>query len=140
VPGDDQTHVDLIAELQEEPREPVADLPRAPLDAEPPVPGAQWDELHHRWEAWDEARQQWVVVGDGGDPVDPAEENPLPPLLARELQHAEDLEAAEDPDVVDVARAPEPPGHVPGAQWNEVVGRWERWDEAAGAWVEVPAE
>ena len=26
--------------------------------------GAQWDEVHRRWEVWDEAAGEWVVVGD----------------------------------------------------------------------------
>jgi hypothetical protein len=135
---DEPSHVDIIAEQQEAEHEPVHDVDRAAIEGEPPVPGAQWDEVHRRWEHWDEATQAWVVVGeDAGDGVDPGAENPLPPLLARELQHAEELEAADEPDVPDVDRQPEPPAHVPGAQWNEVAGRWERWDEGAGAWVAV---
>ena len=137
---DEPSHVDIIAGEQEPASPPVHDVDRAPVEGEPPVPGAQWDEVHRRWEHWDEAKQAWVVVGDdAGDGVAPEEENPLPALLARELQHAEELEAAEEPDVPDVERAPEPPAHVPGAQWNEVAGRWERWDEAAAAWVAVDA-
>ena len=72
-----------------------------------------------------------------GDGVDPASENPLPPLLARELHLAEELEAEDLPPVPDVDRTPEPDEGPPGAQWNEVLARWERWDEASGAWVEV---
>jgi hypothetical protein len=129
----------ILGNAIDEPREPVDDVERAVPEGEPPVPGAQWDEVHERWEAWDEATQRWVVVGEShGDDVEPDQENLLPPLLARELQHADDLDAVDDPDVPDVERKPEPPAHVPGAQWNEVAGRWEQWDDAAGAWVEVP--
>ena len=44
----------------------------------------------------------------------------------------------EDDEAIDVERKPkqgEPP--VPGAQWNEVAGCWERWDRDAEAWVAV---
>ena len=44
-------------------REPVDDVDREGVQGEPPVPGAQWDEVHDRWEHWDEATQAWVVVG-----------------------------------------------------------------------------
>jgi hypothetical protein len=133
---DEPSHVDIIAGEQEPLSPPAPDVERAPVEGEPPVPGAQWDEVHRRWEQWDEAAQAWVVVGDDhGDGVEPGDENPLPALLARELHHAEELEATEPPDVPDVDRAPEPTSHVPGAQWNEVAGRWERWDEATGAWI-----
>lgn len=130
---------EIIEDQQHRP-EPVEDVPRSPEPGEPPVPGAQWDEVHRRWERWDDAGQAWVVVGDGGDGIDPSDENPLPPLLARELQHAEELEAAEteDPVVPGVEAVPEPSEHPRGAQWNEVAGRWERFDAASGAWV--PAE
>jgi hypothetical protein len=118
--------------------EPIDDVPRVPEPAgTPPVLGAQWDEVHGRWEVWDDAVEQWVVVGDAGDGVAPAEENPLPAQLARELHHAEQLEADEPAAAPDVERAPEPPQQVPGAQWNEVEARWERWDDAAGAWLPV---
>lgn len=103
----------------------------------PPEHGAQWDEVHGRWEKWDDASQQWVVIGDAGDGVDPAEEIDIPPLLATELLRAQELEAGDEPPVEDVDRKPEPPEHVKGAQWNEVEGRWERWDDAADAWVAV---
>lgn len=118
--------------------EPVDDVQRLAATGPPPVHGAQWDEVHGRWEVWDEADERWVVVGDAGDGVAPDAENPLPAHLARELHHAEELEAHDRPDEPDVDRAPEPPEHVPGAQWNEVEARWERWDGTAGAWV--PAE
>ena len=125
-------------QMQQEKREPVTDEIRVAMPGEPPVEGAQWDELHQRWEHWDEASRSWVVVGDeAGDGVDPASENPLPPLLARELHLAEELEAEDVPPVADVDRTPEPDAGPPGAQWNEVLARWERWDDAAGAWVEA---
>ena len=118
--------------------EPIDDVPRIPEPAGgPPVHGAQWDEVHGRWEHWDADAEQWVVVGDdAGDGVAPEAENPLPAHLAREVHHAEELEAR-DEHLGDVDRAAEPPQHVPGAQWNEVEARWERWDDTAGAWVPV---
>jgi hypothetical protein len=118
----------------------VDDVERTAERGEPPVPGAQWDEVHGRWEAWDEGTQAWVVVGDDpGDGVAPLEENPLPAFLARELQHGEDVEV-EHEVVPDVARS-SPTGPAPaGAQWNEVVSRWERWDEATESWVEAAQE
>jgi hypothetical protein len=130
-------NVGLTADMADEGVEHVEDVERTP---EPPqhVEGAQWDEVHRRWEQWDEATGRWVVVGDPGDGVDPAAENPIDAVLARELLVAERLEAHDDPPVPDVDRAPEPPAHVPGAQWNEVAARWEHWDEARGEWVEVP--
>jgi hypothetical protein len=128
-------------QMQEEPREPVTDEERAALPGEPPVEGAQWDELHQRWEHWDEATRTWQVVGGPGvGEADPAKENPLPPLLARELHVAEELEAEDGPAVPDVEREPEPDAGPPGAQWNEVLARWERWDDASGAWVEATDE
>ena len=109
----------------------------SPRPDEPPVPGAQWDEVHGRWEQWDEAAGAWRVVGDAGDGVMPGEEQLLPPLLARDVIHAGDLDLRDKPEVIDVRRVPAPAEHVPGAQWNEVAARWERWDDAAGAWVAV---
>lgn len=106
-----------------------------PAPGAPPEHGAQWDEVHGRWERWDAGAGAWVVIGDAGDGVDPADEEVLAPHLARELLHAQELEADDRVREPDVARAPEPPEHVPGAQWNEIESRWERWDEAAGAWV-----
>lgn len=121
--------------------EPVDDVARLPEPAgPPPVHGAQWDEVHGRWEVWDAAVEQWVVVGDPGDGTTPATENPLPANLARELHDAELLAAHDRPVEPDVDRAPEPPVHVPGAQWNEIEARWERWDDAAGAWIPVDGE
>lgn len=120
--------------------EPIDDVGRAAEPGDPPAPGAQWDEVHGRWERWDEATGEWAIVGDDvGDGVAPAAENPLPPFLARELRLAEDLEAVHT-EVADVDRA-SPSGPAPrGAQWNEVEGRWERWDEGAAAWVEATVE
>jgi hypothetical protein len=122
------------------PAEPVDDLARLPERGDPPVPGAQWDELHRRWEVWDDVAETWVVVGDdAGDGVAPEAENLLPPLLAREMLHADEVETQHQA-VADVDRA-SPQGPAPrGAQWNEIVGRWERWDETAAAWVEATAD
>ena len=135
--GGVEGNVSIGEQMQEQPRQPVDDMDRAALPGEPPVEGAQWDEVHQRWEHWDEASRSWVVVGDAGDGIAPADENPLPPLLARELHLAEELEAEDAAPVVDVERAPEPDGGPPGAQWNEVLSRWERWDDASGAWVDA---
>ena len=136
--GGAEGNVSIGEQMQAQPRQPVDDMARAAQPGEPPVEGAQWDEVHLRWEHWDEASRSWVVVGDvAGDGIAPADENPLPPLLARELHLAEDLEAEDAEPVVDVERTPEPDGGPPGAQWNEVLSRWERWDDASGAWVDV---
>lgn len=117
--------------------ERVIDLDRLAQPVEPPVPGAQWDELHRRWERWDEFAEAWMIVGDdSGEPVRPPAEHLIPDFLARELLHADEAEA-EAPHIIDVDRIVAPTQTVPGAQWNEVVGRWERWDEFAGAWVEA---
>lgn len=117
----------------------VIDLRRA-RPGEPPVPGAQWDELRGRWERWDESADAWVIVGgdEDGHRVLPPAANVVPPYNAKELQHLEELEA-EEVHVIDVDRLAAPPRPVPGAQWNEVLGRWERWSEMAGAWVEARA-
>ena len=99
--------------------------------------GAQWDEVHRRWERWDDSTNAWVALTEGdGVPID--QEVSIPPLLARELQHADDLPEREH--VPDLERRPEPPTHVKGAQWNELEARWERWDETADAWVAVEAD
>jgi hypothetical protein len=121
-------------------REPVSDRERSAKPDDPPVPEAQWDEVHGRWERWDDGAQAWVIVGDDpGDGVAPEDENPLPPLLAREVLHAEKMEQIREPEP-DVPRV-SPQGPAPrGAQWNEVASRWERWDEAAGEWVEATVE
>jgi hypothetical protein len=130
----------MASHVGEGPADPVDDLQRIPAPGPPPVPGAQWDELHHRWEIWDDAAQGWLVVGqDDGDGVAPSEENPLTSVLDRELLRGDDLEAEHlgVPDVTRVAAE----GPAPrGAQWNEVAGRWERWDEASEAWVEASVE
>jgi hypothetical protein len=125
----------MASHVGEDPRPHVDDLERRGVPGPPPVEGAQWDELHRRWEHWDERAHAWVVVGeDAGDGVAPADENPLPAEVARELLHADEMEAVH-PLLPDVARAPEPGSGPPGAQWNEVEERWERWDEASGSWV-----
>jgi hypothetical protein len=41
----------------------LAEVARVPVPGEPPVPGAQWDEVNARWEAWDPIVQRWHVVG-----------------------------------------------------------------------------
>ena len=41
--GDDENETDR-----------VIDLDRMARPGDPPVAGAQWDELHGRWERWDE--------------------------------------------------------------------------------------
>ena len=141
----EQTHLSSVnarmaAHAGEGPAAPVDDLDRQAERGDPPVPGAQWDELHRRWEVWDEAAGAWVVVGDAGDGVAPADENLLPPLLAREMLHADEVEARDQPSVADVHRS-SPHGPAPrGAQWNEVTDRWERWDEASEQWVEATVE
>lgn len=125
-------------QMGENPYDRVDDLERAARPGDPPAPGAQWDELHQRWERWDEATASWVVLGDDPAPhVPPEEENPLPAQLARELVRADDLEP--DERYEDVPRVAEPSGEppMPGAQWNEVEARWERWDEDRQAWVEI---
>jgi hypothetical protein len=124
----------MAAHVGEGPPEPVDDIERTALQGEPPVPGAQWDEVHRRWEHWDEAAQTWVVVGDPGDGVAPEDENAMAPTLARDLLHADEMELAH-PQVADVDRAAEPAQGPPGAQWNEIEGRWDRWDESTGTWV-----
>lgn len=129
----------MAAQAGKGPTEPVDDVHRNAIPGEPPVPGAQWDELHERWEHWDEAKQAWVVVGDPGDGVAPDEENLMGATLARELLHADELDAEHVP-VPDVERAAEPAVGPPGSQWNEVEGRWDRWDDAARAWVPVTDE
>jgi hypothetical protein len=129
----------MASHVGEEPAEPVDDVHRNAKPGEPPVAGAQWDEVHRRWEMWDEATEEWQVVGDAGDGVAVEDENPIPSLLARDMILADDLEA-EHHVVPDVARA-SPVGPAPrGAQWNEVTDRWERWDEATETWVEATGD
>ncbi len=130
----------MASHAGEGPHDPVDDLDRAAVQGEPPVPGAQWDEAHRRWEHWDEAAQAWVVVGDdAGDGIAPADENPLTANLAREILRTDELETEHEvvPDVSRGAVRGDPP---PGGQWNEVLERWERWDEAGGAWVEAASD
>lgn len=101
-----------------------------------PVPGAQWDEVHGCWQRWDDATQSWLVVGA---------ETPVPPpaIPADIAMGAAEMAGLleDDPDdlVIDVDRLAAPPQPVPGAQWNEVMGRWERWDDSAAEWVAVPS-
>ena len=98
----------MAAHVGEGPDEPVDDLARSAPQGDPPVPGAQWDELHRRWEHWDEASQAWVIVGDPGDGIAPEDENQMAPTLARDLLHADEMEF-QHMHVDDVARAPSPP-------------------------------
>jgi len=120
--------------------EPTIDLTRAPQPDEPPVPGAQWDEVRAQWEVWDDAAQAWGVVGDQtGARILPLDELPMMPVLDRELHLTDSIDEPED-HVIDVDRLAAPPQPVPGAQWTEVIGRWERWNDAAGAWVEARAD
>lgn len=43
--------------------------------------------------------------------------------------------------VDDVKRVPAPSARPePHAQWNEISGRWERWDTAANEWLPVPED
>ena len=126
----------------------MIDLDRAAQPGSPPVPGAQWDELHRRWERWDEAAQGWRVVGASGEIVRPPSEGPVSSFLAGEVARSaqpevvvDTADAAADDDgrvhILDVDRLAAPPQPVPGAQWNEVRGRWERWDDVLEEWVEA---
>lgn len=128
----------MASQAGEDQRDPLDDMERDPVPEGPPVDGAQWDEVHRRWERWDERAHAWVAVGDeAGDGVAPTVENPLPAPMARGLLHADDLADEAPPAVPDVQRAPAPGSGPAGAQWNEVANRWERWDEATEAWVEA---
>lgn len=80
-----------------------------------------------------------VVADDTGEVLVPVDEAPLPPTLLRELYRADEIDPP-DEHVIDVDRLARPPQPVAGAQWNEVSGRWERWDDRASAWVEALAE
>jgi hypothetical protein len=122
-------------------REPTDDLPRIGPDGPPPVPGAQWDEVHTRWERWDDQVGGWVVVGDPGSGVDPAHEHDMTPAERRAVVDNLDRRrrARVEPTTVEAPPTSSPPAGVapptPGAQWNEVNDRWERWD--GSAWVAV---
>ena len=129
----------MASHVGEHHAEPVDDVGRMAEKGEPPVEGAQWDEVHERWEVWDDAVEQWVVVGDPGDGVDPGEENPYTPLLARELRLADEVTSHHEV-VADIPRGAAPGPAPRGAQWNEVTARWERWDEASESWIEAPAD
>lgn len=121
----------------------VDDVVRAPIPGPSPVPGAQWDEVHAHWEVWDRARACWHVVAtaapyspvpDGEDDRPPAD---LDAIFAAGAVHAAASHRTDDDEVViDLRSLPEPRGHPAGTQWNEVVGRWERWD--GNGWVPAP--
>ena len=112
------------------------DLDRQPRPAGPRVWGAQWDELRGVWERWDEQSQAWVVVGEGTPVPQPEVGSALaatsPPDLDDGAAHIGGHV------IIDLDRVPRPEEPaVPGAQWNEVVGRWEVWSESAGRWVDA---
>ena len=117
--------------------DPHVDLDRLAVPDDPPVPGAQWDEVHGRWEIWDEDAQAWFILTASGRERRPPVEA-IPSFLAREANRDDEIED-DVVHIIDVDRIVAPSQPVPGAQWNEVVGRWERWDDAAGAWVEAHA-
>lgn len=120
--------------------ERVIDLDRVPRPGDPPVPGAQWDEVHGRWERWDEQAGSWEVLGDPAASQRSVAHGLRPEAPPSDLrQHlASDLGADADTEhIIDIDRIARPEQPVPGAQWNEVVGRWEVWSEAADTWVEA---
>lgn len=126
--------------------ERVIDLDRMARPGDPPVLGAQWDEVHARWERWDDQRGCWEVVSDAAESQRPAVEG-LPPApftpapLTPEMYHRNVLATEDEADhIVDIDRVALPERPVPGAQWNEVVGRWEVWSDAAGAWVDASSQ
>ena len=51
----------------------VPEVERTPVPGPPPVAGAQWDEVHARWEAWDERIERWYVVGGPREEREPAD-------------------------------------------------------------------
>jgi hypothetical protein len=119
------------------------------MGQERPTADAQWDEVHRRWERWDEDGQDWVIVGsDLGDGVAPEDENPLPPALTRMVHHADELDALErehDLEEAGAVAAPGPGGDhrlLPSgprpddAQWDEILGRWVYWDPETNAWAD----
>jgi hypothetical protein len=62
---------DMIASDPRERRKAVGDHPRHPRPAgDPPEPQAQWNELSGQWERWDEASQDWVLVGEPGPGIE----------------------------------------------------------------------
>jgi hypothetical protein len=110
---------------------------RTPIPGPPPIPGAQWDEVRAVWMRW--IGEEWVEVEehiDGPTLGDPIEDVVLPAALAYDLAVAKELDLTTDEVVIDL-RAPEPTVKVPGAQWNEVAGRWERWDDDARTWLQI---
>lgn len=132
-----------MGDVVDDPRDHAAqiiDLRTEAPRGTPPVAGAQWDERRGRWLVWHDEAQVWMVVDDRtGEMLAPVDDAGLPPTLLRELYHADEIDPP-DSQVIDVDRLARPPQPVPGAQWNEVTGRWERWDDQAGAWVEALAE
>lgn len=115
----------------------LIDLDQVARPGPPPVAGAQWDELNERWEFWDEGTQAWHSVGSDGQRVSRSGEARLPDFAPREGQEELAADPDEPPPVIDLDRFAEPEVQVVGAQWNEVKGRWERWDEDAATWVEA---
>lgn len=111
---------------------------RSPLPPGPPVHGAQWDEVRRCWERWDDASGAWLLVGTGVRVPDPE----VPLDLAASTSGVDRPPRGEPSTdhIIDVDRLAPPPQEVPGAQWNEVMGRWERWDRATAAWVAIPSD
>jgi hypothetical protein len=117
----------------------VEEHPRPPKPGPPPLTGAQWDEVRGQWIRWVDDETGWVVVEEHPDHAvlgDPVDDVVLPAGLAHDLVVSHDLDLRHDEVVIDLV-APEPTVRVPGAQWNEIMARWERWDWAANDWVEA---
>ena len=53
---------------------PDEQVVRSPVPGPPPLPGAQWDEIHGCWERWSDVDGRWHVVavhhGDHDEPLD----------------------------------------------------------------------
>ena len=79
----------------------------------------------------------WVLMERGAS----AEGANVDASFESEVTFDEDFrEAVADATPPEVAHTqPEPGGDPPvqGAQWDEVAGRWIRWDQASNAWVPV---
>ena len=131
----------MASHVGEGPSEPVDDVARPPSRATRRCEGAQWDEVHRRWEVWDEAAEAWAVVGDdAGDGVAPARREPAPaaprPRAAPRRRGRGRARGGRRrrPRVARSGPAPR------GAQWNEVdrsvgaLGRGHR------AWVEATVD